>query len=156
MPADPTIIAGLNGTCAMLSHLCNQLAVYKTNISKFGLDWLACKLGKKCGCVEDQLSIFVKRIFYYREDPEFEIGTVKGADSVTEILNDSLSLVNAVLDFAVEQRKVAWGIRADYTPDLYEHLICDMEKAEYFFEQQLNLITMMTEPAYVGARLEDE
>lgn len=156
MPADPQIIAGLNTTCMMLSHLCNQLKVYKINVKKFGLKWLGCKLGKKQDCVEDQLDIFLKRIFYYREDPVYDIGTVKGANSITEVLTDSLDLVNAILDHAVIQRKMAWDIRPDYTGDLYEHLIEKMECAEFFFETQLNIIKLKDEASYVYARLEDE
>lgn len=155
MEAKPEVIQGLNVTAQMLANLSAQYRVYKINLSKFGLKWLSKKIGKKYCCCEGQLDIVLCRIFYYGEDPEYNVGSVAGATKVTEILTHCGQMVKATLDHAIEQRVSSYQAMADYTTDIYEHLIEDLEKHEYFIQQQLGLIAMMGEAAYVGARLED-
>jgi len=156
MPAiDPKVIDGLQSTCQMLTQLSMQYRVYKMNVKFFGIKWLCHKLKDHYSNTEDQLDIFLKRIFFYGEDPSFDIGSVSGADKITAILEHLKELVDGLLEFAVQRRKEAMDSRQDYTPDLYEHLIDTMECQCMFLTQQLTLIAEISEKGYIASRLED-
>lgn len=152
---DP-IVEGLNITAQMLSHLSGQYRVFRINLHKMGMKWLSKKIFKLYHGTEEHLDCTLKRIFYYRIDPEYEIGSVKGADTVKEILSLCSSLVSATLKHAIEQRKASFAASPDYTTDIYEHIIECLEQQEYFLNQQLDLMRVLGgEPAYIASRLED-
>lgn len=157
MQADPKIVEDLNTMAQMLAHLAGQFQIDKINVKRFGVDWLSdkiCKWYKKSEC---HLRIVVERLFYFGEDVEYDAGvTSGGSDTLSDILTRANKMAYATLDFAEGARRRAWDIRADYTPDVYEHIIEDVEKIAFQTEQQLNLIKVQGEPAYIGSRLEDE
>lgn len=150
------IVDDLNSAAQMLAHLSAQYRVDIKNIKSLGPKWLAKRV--KCWYheTEEHLDKIVCRLFYFGEDPDYEVGQVVGADDVVEILKRAEALVYAAHDAFCDFRKSAWEAKADYTPDIYEHAIHALERQAYQIERELELIKKLTEPGYIGARLEDE
>lgn len=68
------------------------------------------------------------------------------------------SCTDEQLEFAqsCSARKQAWEIRADYVPDIYEHLVGCLEKQIFKIERELRLIKALGgESQYIAARLDD-
>jgi bacterioferritin (cytochrome b1) len=149
------IIENLQTAAQMTSHLAGQFKVDCHQLRAMGLDWLANKFSKwkKESCKFN--GQFLDRLLYFDTDPDYDIGSVAGADTISEILDRAGELVNAALDQFKQFRKDAWDAEADYTPDIYEHAIGCLEKQAYKIEREQELVKKLTEPAYVGARLED-
>lgn len=149
------IIEDLQSAAQMLAHLSAQYRVDVKNIKSMGLKWLA-KLVKgwyhDTECYLDKIN---GRLLYFGVDPDYEIGEVAGADDIEEILKRAEALVYAAHDAFCDFRKSAWDAKADYTPDIYEHSIHSLEEQAFQIERELNLLKKLTEPGYIGARLED-
>jgi bacterioferritin (cytochrome b1) len=155
MKTDETVIANLQTTCAVLSHMKEQFTIHKLALCSMDLDWLAHRVHCWHKKASHHERIFIKRLLYYGADPEFVCGSVKKLDDVESVLNDCLSMSASALAQFTSFRKQAWEALADYTTDRYEHVIEDMEKISFKAQRELNLINDLGQPGYVGARLED-
>jgi bacterioferritin (cytochrome b1) len=149
------VTENLQTACQIFAHLAGQYQVDKHQLHAMGLNWLASRIAKwkKGACC--QLGIFIDRLLYFDTDPDYELGAVAGADSVDAILERAQGLVAAGLEQLVGFRKAAYEALADYTPDIYEHAIRELEKQAYKIERERSLIRKLGEPGYIGARLED-
>ena len=108
------------------------------------------------GC---QLGQMIKRLFQFGVDPEYDAGSVAGGSTVEDILSRAEELVTAAHDQFCVFRKNAYEAVADYTSDIHEHAIQDLEHILTHVERELELIKKTRDPmegAYVGARLEDD
>ena len=156
MQADLTIIANLQATCQMLASQSGQYAVDVCQLKAMDLDWLACRVKKWRACCDEQLDIFVKRLLYFGQDPIYQPAPISGFTDVTTFLDRTLVAVSAAFDQSCAFRKQAWETRADYVPDIYEHLVGCLEKQIFKIERELRLIKALGgESQYIAARLED-
>ena len=153
---DKSIIDNLQTAAQMISHLAGQYRVDQRNLHAMGLKWLQKKVKCWYHKTEDQLDKMLDRLLYFGVDPDYDIGAVSGADTVTDLLDKDHGLVYALLEKLIEFRKAAWEIQTDYTPDIYEHAIECFEHQAYKIEREQELIKKLGEPGYIGARLEDE
>jgi len=151
-----TIIENLQTGAQMLSHLAGQYRVDATQLNVMGLKWLAQRVKCWYKGTEEQLDKFHKRLLYFDTDPTYDIGAVEGIDSVDGLLEQAGSLVEAILEKFYAYRKAAWDALADYTPDVYEHAIQELEHQAKKIERERDLIKKLGEPGYIGARLEDD
>lgn len=155
MKTTPAVIANLQTACQLEAHLAAQYQVDVQQLKAMGLNWLAHRVKKWYSGSEAQLRTFIDRLLYFGTDPTYEAGTVTGADSVDGLLERAQGLVYAALDQLDDFRKAAWDAKADYTADIYEHAIRDLEKQAIKIDRERNLIQKLGEPGYIGARLED-
>lgn len=156
MQADPIIIADLQNTCQSMASLSGQYAVDVCQLKAMDLDWLACRVKKWKSCTDEQLEIFVKRLLYFGQDPIFQPASIFGFTDVTSFLERTLATVSVAFAQSCSARKQAWEIRADYVPDIYEHLVGCLEKQIFKIERELRLIKALGgESQYIAARLED-
>ncbi len=156
MKGNPKVIDGCNMTCQMLATLSMQYRIYRVNLKCMGLPWLCKELDDHYHCTEAHLDCFLARIFYYGKDPDFDMGAVSGADTLTQIFEHIEKLVYAVLDHAKVCRKEVFETDLDSTFDSYGHVIMAMEKQAGFIEQQMNLMKVIGgEKEYVAERMED-
>lgn len=157
MTIDKKVTDGLNMMAQMLTRLAMQYRLSKINCKVMNLNWLACEFKAPYKEVECHLDYVLKRLFKYEVDPDFTVGDVSGADSITHILETLHDLVSAAFDHATEQRLETLKVAAaGYTTDCYEHIIRDLEGQITFLDQQLNLIKVLKEPGYISARLGDK
>ena len=155
MATDPTVVKNLQTSCAVLAHMAEQFRVDEKNLKNMDLDWLAARVDKWYGKAECHLGKFIKRLLYYGVDPKYDCGSVTNAADVESLLKSALAMSSAALDQFNEFRQQAWEAKAGYLPDLYEHAIDDLEHIVYKAQRELKLIDGLTEPGYIGARLED-
>jgi hypothetical protein len=156
--ANKQVIDDLQTGAQMLAHIAGQFKVDKINLNVMGLKWLAKRLCKWHHMTGHQLCIVTKRIFQFGEDPEYDAGTVSGADTVEEILTRAEELVTAAHDQFCEFRKATYEAKADYTSDIWEHAIQDLDHILTHVEREITLLTKTlhgAEAAYVGSRLDD-
>lgn len=153
--ASAKVIADLQSACELLAHLTGQYQVDVRQLKAMGLKWLAHCVKKWYGETEDQLRIFIDRLLYFDTDPEYDAGTVAGTDGVDALLARDEDLVYTALEQFIKFRGNAWNAQMDYTPDLYEHAIKELEEQGYKIRRERRLIAKLGEPGYVGARLED-
>lgn len=154
-PSDQ-IIEDLQTTCQLLAHLAGQYQVDARQLKAMDLKWLAKCVKTFYQGSECFLRKFIDRILYFGKDPEYDAGTTAGSDSVEEILTRAGGLVYAAHDQLCEFRKRAWETKADYTPDIYEHAIHELEHQAIEIEKQLELLKTLGDAGYIGSRLEDE
>lgn len=158
-PGSPQVVADLQTGAALLAHLAGQFKVDKVNLKVMGLKWLARRAAKWHHISGDQLCILTKRLFQFGVNPEYDAGTVNGADTVSEILNRAQKLVTDAHDQFCAFRKTAYEAKTDYTSDILEHVIQDLEHILTHVEREQALILKTREPlegAYVGSRLADD
>ena len=152
---DPKISSDLQAGCQILSHLAGQYRVDVQQLKALGVKWLA----KRAKCwykgSEGQLDILIKSLLYFGVDPEYDAGSVTGANTITEMLERDESLVYAALEFMCAARKTSWDILADYTPDVYEHCIEELQHQAKHIERELHLIGLKGEADYILSRLGD-
>jgi bacterioferritin (cytochrome b1) len=152
---DKKTIANLQTAAQLLAHLAGQYQVDVRQLKAMGLKWLACRVKKWYAASEDHLRKVIDRLLYFDADPEYDAGAVSGADTVEEVLQRAQDLVYAAHEQLVKFRAQAWEAQADYTPDVYEHAIHDLEHQAFKIERERALIKKLGEPGYIGARLED-
>ena len=150
------VIQDLQTSAQLMAHLAGQFQVDVRLLHAMGLGWLQKRFKKFYKLSEDQLREFIDRILYYGEDPEYDAGKSSGAASVSEILQRARDLVYAAHEEFSGFRKAALEASGDYTTDVFEHAIGDLECMAYKLERELALIKTLGEPGYIGARLEDE
>lgn len=155
MKVDQKTIDNLQTTCALLSSLKEQYRVDVYQLKALDLDWLACRVKKWYGSTEHHLGLFIKRLIYFGQDPEYDTDTVTGISGVDAMLAARETSVYDALDQLIAFRTAAWDTRADSVPDLYEHVIQDLEKQAWKMERERKLIATLTEPGYIGSRLSD-
>ena len=158
-PPNADIIENLQTGAQMLSHLAGQYRVDVTQLKVMGLKWLASRVKDWQKATEFQICKFHKRLLYFETDPAYDIGAVEGIESVDGLLEQAGGLVQAILDQFYDYRKAAWDARADYTPDVYEHAIQELEHQAMKIERERSLIVETAKPKegpYIGARLEDD
>ena len=152
---DPKVTESLQTSCQILSHLAGQYQVDIQQMKALGIKWLAKRVKSWYKGTESQLRIFLQTLLYFGVDPEYDAGSVAGADSVTEVLERAGSLAYAAMDFMCASRKQAWDIQADYTPDVYEHCIEELAHQIKHIERELHLISLSGETDYILSRLGD-
>lgn len=156
MKANATVISNLQVSCGLMAHLAAQYQVDVRQLRVMGMGWLACRVKKWYGGSEQYLRKFIDRLLYFDTDPEYDAGAVSGAASIKALLQRDEDLVYKALDQLRTFRKAAWNVVADYTPDIYEHAIGELENQAFKIERELNLIAKLGENGYVASRLEDE
>ena len=154
--ASTKIIDDLQTSAQILAHLAGQYRVDAINLHVMGLKWLVKRVKGWRDGADDQLCHIMKRLFQFGVDPEYDAGTVNGADAVDDILERAEGLVTAAHDQFCEFRAAAFAAKPDYTSDLYEHAIQELESQLTHIERERELIKKLSEPSYVGARLEDD
>lgn len=155
MTTSPGIIKDLQTSAQLLAHLAGQYQVDVQNLKVMGPKWLAKRVKCFYQGTEKQLRIVIDRLLYFGTDAVYDAGETAGADDIPTILNRAQGLVYALLDHLCTARKAAWDYKADYTPDIYEHAIKEMEGQAYRIERELALIKQLSISGYIGARLED-
>jgi bacterioferritin (cytochrome b1) len=160
MDASKTTITNLQSSAQRLASLADQFQLDARWVKAMGVKWLAHHIDKWHEQAERHSQIFIDRLFYielavsYQPDevsaPSLNNGTVEA------VLLSEQKLVASALDAFMGYRKAAWDEQADYTPDLYEHAIECLEKQSVKLARDLRLLGKLTEPGYIGARLEDE
>jgi bacterioferritin (cytochrome b1) len=153
MTGDKKVIDNLQTAAQILSHLAEQYRVDRLNTKKFGVKALSKCFKEWYKGSEKHLEILIDRLLYFGADPEYDAGEVAGADDVKEILDRASGLVYAALDQFEKFRRAAWDTVADYTPDIYEHAIKELEYQAFKIEREQDLLKLLGEPGYVAARL---
>jgi bacterioferritin (cytochrome b1) len=153
--ANPQIIEDLQTSAQMLAHLAGQYQVDVQNLKCMGVKWVANHVRCWYKGSEEQLRRMIKRLFQFGVDPEYDAGAVAGADTIDEILDRAEGLVTAAHDQMCVFRYNAYQAKPDYTSDIYEHAIHELEHQLTHIERERELIKKMGEASYVGARLED-
>ena len=153
---DKSITDNLQIACDITAHLSAQMLVDAAQVKAFGVKWLARHIKKWHEANEEYLKTFIGRLLYFDTDPEYDAGSVNGADEIEGILENEESLVAAAIDKFCEFRKAAWDVRADYTPDVYEHAIEYLEFQCFKIERELQLWKDLGKPGYIGARIPDD
>jgi len=154
--ANSQIIDDLQTSAQMLAHLAGQYQVDVQNVKVMGVKWLAKHLRCWYGGSEDQLRKIIKRLFQFGVDPEYDAGSVAGASTLDEILERAEALVTAVHDQMCGFRYRAYEAKPDYTSDLYEHAIHELEHQLTHIERERELIKTVGNAGYISARLEDD
>ena len=156
MKADPRILADLNLACGALATMVEQFRIDRVQLKTLDCEWLAGKYGKWYEKAEEHLCSFQCRLIAFEGEPSFSIAGPKGGGGdVAALLQRNLDFAQKTFDQFCAARAKAYTIRADYTPDDYEHAIKFLEKLIVKHETQLRLISGLTQPGYIGARLED-
>lgn len=134
-----------------------QYRVDQLQLCAIDCDWLAGKYGKWYEKAECHLEEFIEAVIAFEGEPAYAIGKVQGGGGgdVASLLQRNLAFAQQTFDDFCARRKVAYNIRADYTPDDYEHAIHFLQKVITKHEIQLRLISGLTQPGYIGARLAD-
>jgi bacterioferritin (cytochrome b1) len=153
--ASQAVIDNLQTSCQMLAHLAEQYRVDKYQLKAMGLKWLAKRVKCWYAGSEKYLAQLIERLLYFDEDPEYDAGPVSGSDDIVELLTRASGLVYAAIEKLGEFRKAAWDAEADYTPDIYEHAICEFERQAKHIDRELALIAKLGEPGYIACRLGD-
>jgi hypothetical protein len=156
MDADKQTVKNLQDSAQRLASLAGQYQIDVRWLKALGLGWLACYFKKWYGSTEDQLRIFVDRLLYIEAPVSYQAGKVTTPDDLATLLSDREKTVYDILDAFKDYRKASWDIEADYTPDIYEHAIRELEKQAVKLARERKLLEKLTEPGYIGARLEDE
>lgn len=155
---DQKVIDNLQKTAAGLASLSCQFRVDIRLIHAMGLKWLQHRIEKWYHCAESQLDVVVDRLLAFDTDPSYECGTVAGASSVLDVLTREQVSITGLHTSVCNYRKEAWDTKADYTPDIFEHVIESLEKILIKVEQQIALIKKLSkggEANYIASRLED-
>ena len=155
MPYDKTTITNLQTTCGLLAHLAGQYQVDVPQLKAMDMDWLAKRVKCWYRLSEKQLRTVIKRLLYLGEDPVYDAGKVEGAQTVSQVLERAEKNVSSALDQVVDFRKQSWDARADYTPDIFEHVVRDLEGQLFKIQRELKVLGSLGEPEYIAARLED-
>src|SRR5271169_2403819 len=113
--ASPQIIEDLQTSAQMLAHLSGQYQVDVQNIKCMGVKWVSKHVRCWYKGSEDQLRKVLKRLFQFGVDPEYDAGSVAGADTIDEILERAEGLVTAVHDQMCGFRLAAFNAKPDYT-----------------------------------------
>lgn len=157
MKADPKVIADLLTACGTLATMAEQFRIDAAQLDAIDLGWLAGKVHKFYHKSEKHLEIFLERLISFDGDPGYSIGKLQGkAGDIPTLVQRDQNILQAAFDQFCVFRKNSYAIRADGTPDDYEHAIQFFEKAIVCCEKQMNLLADMGPAAYTGARLEDE
>ncbi len=149
------VLDDLQTSCQLFAHLAGQYQVDRRQLKAMGLKWLACRVKDWYEGSEKYLRQFIDRLLYFDEDPEYDAGKTGGADSIDALLQRAQQLTYDAFEQLTVFRKRAWDARADYTADIYEHAICELEEQAVKIERERALIKKLGEPGYIGARLED-
>jgi bacterioferritin (cytochrome b1) len=153
--ANQKVIDNLQTSCELMAHLASQYDVDVRQLKALGVKWLA----RRAKCwhqgSEKYLGQFLDRLFYFGESPEYNAGDVAAADTIDSLLERDLELVGAAHDALADFRKAAWDAEADYTPDVYEHAIGELEHQEKHILRERELIAKLGENAYIACRLGD-
>jgi bacterioferritin (cytochrome b1) len=149
------VIDNLQTSCELFAHLAAQYNLDVHQLKMLGVKWLAHRA--KCWHKGSGkfLGQFVDRLLYFDEAPSYEPGEITTAESVDALLERDLDLVNAAHEALTGFRKDAWNAEADYTPDVYEHAIGELEHQAKHIARERALIQKLTEPGYIAARLGD-
>ena len=149
------VIDNLQESCALMAHLAAQYKLDALQLKALGVKWLA----KHAKCWHHGsgkfLAQFVTRLLYFEESPSYDPGEVSTADTIEALLKRDLDLVNSAHETMAGFRKAAWDAEADYTPDIYEHAVGELEHQAKHIARELGLIAKLTEPGYIAARLSD-
>lgn len=156
MKADPKVIADLLTACGTLATMAEQFRIDEELLEAIDLDYLAGKVGKWYHKSEKHLETLLERLIAFGGNAGYTVGKLQGAGGdVATVLQRDGALLQAAFDQFCVFRKKAYDIRADYTPDDYEHAIHDLEKMIISCEKQMALIDGLGPQAYIGSRLED-
>jgi bacterioferritin (cytochrome b1) len=149
------VIDNLQESCALMAELAAQYKLDVHQLKALGVKWLA----KRAKCWHHGsgkfLGQFIDRLLYFGESPKYDVGIVETADTIEALLKRDLDLVNAAHEELTSFRKDAWNAEADYTPDIYEHAVGELEHQAKHIARELALIAKLTEPGYISARLSD-
>jgi bacterioferritin (cytochrome b1) len=153
--ASQTVIDNLQTSVALMAHLCAQYELDCRQVKMLGVKWLArhIKCWRKGSCTF--LGQFIDRLLYFGESPSYDSGEVTTAASLDAILEREYALVDAAHEALTEYRAAAWKAEADYTPDIYEHAIGQLEHQAKHIARERALIAKLGEPGYIAARLSD-
>ena len=153
--ANQKVIDNLESSCNLMAHLAAQYSVDARWLKALGVKWLA----KHAKCWQKgsakYLDQFVDRLLYFGEAPSYNAGVVTTSDTIDSTLARELDLVTVAHDTLAGFRAAAWQSEADYTPDVYEHAIGELEHQAKHILRERNLIAKLGEAAYIGARLSD-
>lgn len=154
--ASQPVIDNLQAACELMAQLAAQYGLDARQFKALGVKWLA----KRVKCwhkgSEKFLGQLIDRLLYFGEKPKYDVGSVTiGADTIDGVLAEELDLVGEAHDALVAYRKAAWNAEADYTPDIYEHAIGELEHQAKHIARERALIQKLGEAGYVGARLGD-
>lgn len=156
MKADSRVVSGLIASAGVLATLVEQFRCDRLALKATDCKWLAGCYGEWYECAEHQLGKFIKRIFKFNGQPTYAVGKMQASADVKGLLTRNLAALQSAFDSFCQLRAQAYEIRADYTPDDYEHAIEFLEDAITKHEIQLALIADLGQGAYIGSRLEDE
>jgi bacterioferritin (cytochrome b1) len=153
--ASQLVIDNLQSSCEMMAHLAAQYELDCRQLKALGVKWLA----KRVKCwhkgSEKYLRQFIDRLLYFEEAPGYNAGAVTTVASIDAVLERDLALVDAAHEALTGFRSAAWKAEADYTPDIYEHAIGELEHQAKHIARERALIAKLGEPGYIGARLGD-
>jgi len=155
MKANPAVVADLQTTCQILSTMIEQYRVDQAQFAGIDLDWLKHRVHKWYAACESHLETVLKRLIYFESNPQYQSGKVTSGGTVGDVLARELAAAQGAFDQCCTFRVNAWNNRADGVPDIYEHLIQDLEKQVFKIERELWLIKGLDLPGYIAARLED-
>lgn len=157
MKADPRVIADLITSAGTLATMVEQFRIDRLALCAVDCKWLAAKFGKWYEQAEDHLEEFVEAIIAFEGNPAYTVGKLQGGDeALPAVLERTRAFTQAAFDAFCAARAKAYTIRADYTPDDYEHAIKFLQKVITKTEAQLRLIQGIGPGQYVAGRLEDE
>ena len=136
--------------------MAEQFRIDTELLEALDIDFLAGKTHKWYHKSEKTLECLLERLIGFEGDAGYTVGKLQGGGgSISTVLERDGRLLQAAFDQFVGFRKRAYEIRADYTPDDYEHAIDWLEAAIISCEKQMRLINALGEPSYISARLED-
>lgn len=157
MKADPRVVGDLLNACGILATMAEQFRIDAELLEATDIGWLASKVHKWYHKSEKFLHVFLERLIAFDGNAGYTVGKLQGtAGSFSDVLQRDGAMLQAAFDKFCVMRKTAYDIRADYTPDDYEHAIHWLEKAIICCEKQMYLVEQLGPAGYIGARLEDE
>jgi hypothetical protein len=160
MPAltasNPSIIADLQESCQMFASLAGQYQVDVVHLHAAGLGWLQKRVKKWYMGSEDFLRKFIKRLDKFGVSAIYQADVTVEFTDASAMLNRQYKAVSAAHEMMVKYRENAWKVEADYTPDIYEHAIEELESQICAIYREQTLVKQLGLPGYIGARLEDE
>lgn len=155
-PSDPSIIKNLQTSCQIFAALAGQYQVDVEHLGAAGLGWLKHCVKKWYVGSECFLRKFIKRLDKFGVSAIYDPGSTVAYTDVASMLNRQYAAVSAAHASLVGFRKSAWDVESDYTPDIYEHAIGELEHQICKIYREIQLVKQLGEPGYIGARLEDE
>lgn len=153
MKGNPEVIAALEKACAAEAHLNLQYRQDWRSLKFVGVR----KVARVTRAFGDDAHEFLKkvtdRLLFLGGKPGYSIPPITEVGTFTEVLQNELALELGIVTPYEQAVQTAMRALDDTTRNLFEHLLKWHQEHIAWLEQQLRLVTALTESGYIAEKI---